>query len=266
VSDRMYTRSLRYQRAMYHLGRIPRQPPMRLPRAFTFPMRAHTSFMRFLVWNMRWATRYAGFAVRPMVRAYASVEVIACGLRERDARVAIMYSPAPGRTDYHARLYDHGRWRPVETVQMADFTSPSVHRVLIPRAHIGQRYRMRAKNRLGWSISSPTITVKEATIYEHRLLTITPSSDATVTFSWVAAETYDPMVYFLAVEDAVGVNQAAIYTREVSWTYPWTRAASLSLGPARPPGLIRGETYAAKLVLVDYHGWVSHIAEQGFAL
>jgi len=74
------------------------------------------------------------------------------------------------------------------------------------------------------------------------------------------------MVYFLAVEYTGGVNQAAVYTREVSWTYPRTRTASLSLGPARPPRFTRGETYTAKLVLVDCQGWVSHIAEQAFAM
>jgi len=149
---------------------------------------------------------------------------------------------------------------------MADFSRPIVCRVLIPAARIGQRYRMGATNALGWSMSSPTITVKEATIYDPKLLTITPSSAATVTFSWAAAEAYDPMVYFLAVDDGRGVNQAAIYTRELSWTYPRTRTASLSLGPARPPRLTRGETYEAKLVLVDYQGWVSHIAERSFTI
>lgn len=125
---------------------------------------------------------------------------------------------------------------------------------------------MRAPNSLGWSISSPTITIKEATIYEPKLLTITRSPDVSVTFSWAVAEAYDPMVYFLAVEDARGLNQAAIYTREASWIYPQTRTASLSLGPERPPRLTRGKTYTAKLVLVDYQGWVSHIAEQPFVI
>jgi hypothetical protein len=229
-------------------------------------MGVHSCLMRFAVWNMRWATRYAGFAARPIVRAYASLEVIACGLRERDTGVAIIYSAAPGRTGHHPRVYDHRRWRPVEIAPMADFSRPIARRVLIPAALIGQRYRMRATNRLGWSISSPTITVKEATIYEPRLVTITPSSDAIVAFSWAVAEAYHPMVYFLAVEDARGSNQAAIYTREVSWTYPRTRTASLSLGPERPPRLTRGETYTVKLVLVDYQGWVSHIAEQPFVI
>lgn len=68
------------------------------------------------------------------------------------------------------------------------------------------------------------------------------------------------MIYFLAVEDARGQNIAAIYTREVSWTYPRTETASLSLGPARPPRLVRGALYAATLVVVDYEGWVGHVA------
>jgi hypothetical protein len=53
------------------------------------------------------------------------------------------------------------------------------------------------------------ITVKEATIYEPTLLMVTPTSDTTVTFSWASAEAYDPMLYFLAVEDARGANNAA---------------------------------------------------------
>jgi hypothetical protein len=149
---------------------------------------------------------------------------------------------------------------------MSDFSRPVVSRVLVPAARLGQRYRMRATDRRGWSISSPTITVKEATIYEPKLLTAAPSSDGSVTFSWVAAEAYDPMVYFLAVEDAAGVNQAAIYTREATWTYPRIRTASLSIGAAPPPRLTRGGMFTAKLVLVDYQGWVSHIAEQAFAM
>ena len=56
------------------------------------------------------------------------------------------------------------------------------------------------------------------------------------------------------------------YAREVSWTYPRTKDASLSLGPARPRRLTRGETCTAKLVLVDYQGWVSHVAEQSFTV
>jgi len=234
--------------------------------AIIIPMRATGVFMRFMVWNMRWMTRHVGFLARPMVRAYACVEVIACGLRQRDGRAAIIYTPTPGRTGHHAQVYDRRRWRPVAPAPAAAFSAPVVSQMLIPAARIGQRYRMRATNRLGWHLSSPAITIKEGTSYTPVFLAVAPSSDGLVTFSWATADAYDPMIYFLAVEDARGQNIAAIYTREVSWTYPRTKEASLSLGPARPPRLIHGSSYTAKLAVVDYQGWVGHFAEQSFTV
>jgi len=124
---------------------------------------------------------------------------------------------------------------------------------------------MFAKTRLGWSISSPIITIKKVTIYEPELLKIIPSSDGSVAFSWHKAEAYDPMIYFLAIEDMREGIKAAVYTRESSWTYPRVKDASLSLGPAQPPRLTSGEMHVAKLVLIDYEGWVSHIAERSFS-
>jgi hypothetical protein len=222
------------------------------------------SLMRLMVWNMRWMTRRVGFIARPIVRAYAGLEVIACGLRESNARVAVIYTAAHGRTGHHVRVYDRRRWRPIDSTQAEDFSGPVVRRVLVPTAAIGERYRMCATTRLGRRVSSPTITVKEETVHDPAPLAVTLSSDGSVKFSWAATDVYDPMIYFLAVEDARGVNKAAVYTREVSWTYPRTEAASLSLGPSRPPRLPRGETHTAKLVAVDYQGWVSHLAEQSF--
>lgn len=227
-------------------------------------MDVHRNLMRFMVWNMRWMTRHAGFVARPIVRAYAGLEVIACGLRQTNAHVAIIYTAMGGRTGHHVRVYDRRRWRPTESVGIEDFSSPVVRRVLIPTARVGQRYRMCATTRPGWSVSSPTITVKEQTNHDPAPLTVTPSSDGSVTFSWTAVDVHDPMIYFLAVEDARGVNKAAVYTRELSWTYPRTEAASLSLGPARPLRLPRGEKHAATLIAVDYEGWVSHLAERSF--
>jgi hypothetical protein len=220
--------------------------------------------LRFMVWNMRWMTRHLSFVARPMVRTYANFEVIACGLHGRDGHVSIIYTPTPGRTDHHARVYDRRRWLPAESAQAANFSGAIVHRVLIPKARIGARYRMFAKTRLGWSISSPMITIKKVTIYEPELLRITPSSDGSVAFSWHTAEAYDSMIYFLAIEDMREIIKAAVYTRESSWTYPRVKKASLSLGPAQPPRLTGGEMYVAKLVLIDYEGWVTHIAERSF--
>jgi hypothetical protein len=227
-------------------------------------MGVHRSLMRFMVWNMRWMTRHAGFVARPIIRAYAGLEVIACGLRQTDADVAIIYTAAHGRTGHHVRVYDRRRWRPTEAVEMEDFSGSVVRRMLIPTARVGQRYRMFATTRLGRSVSSPTITVKEQTIHDPAPLTVTPSSDGSVTFSWAAVDAHDPMIYFLAVENAGGVNKVAVYTRELSWTYPRTETASLSLGPAPPPRLSRGEALTATLIAVDYEGWVSCLAERSF--
>ena len=227
-------------------------------------MGVHRSLMRFMVWNMRWMTRHAGFAARPIVRAYAGLEVIACGLRQTDAHVAIIYTATAGRTGHHVRVHERRRWRPTESLRIDDFSGPVVHRVLISTARVGQRYRMCATTRLGWSISSPTITVKDQTNHDPAPLTVTASPDGSVTFSWTAVDVQDPMIYFLAVANARGVNKAAVYTRELSWTYPRTEAASLSLGPARPPRLPRGERHAATLIAVDYEGWVSHLAKRSF--
>ena len=220
--------------------------------------------MRFMVWNMRWMTRYLGFVARPVVRTYAKLEVIACGLNGSDGRVSIIYMPTFGRMDHHPRVHNRRRWLPAEFAQAENFSGATVQRVLLPKARIGEHYRMFAKTGLGWSISSPMITVKEATTYAPELLAVTPSSYGSAAFSWHVAETYDPMIYFLVIEDTRGNIHAAVYTRESSWTYPRVRDASLSLGPAQPPRLTSGEKYTAKLVLVDYEGWASHIAERSF--
>ena len=220
--------------------------------------------LRFMVWNMRWMTRHLSFVARPIARSCANFEVIACGLHGKDGHISIIYMPTPGRTDHRARVYGRRQWLPVESAQAANFSDAIVHRVLIPKARIGAHYRMCAKTRLGWTVSSPIITIKAVTIYEPELLTIVPSSDGSVAFSWHGAEAYDPMIYFLAVEDAREIIKAAIYTRESSWTYPRVKEASLSLGPAQPPRLTSGEMYVAKLVLIDYEGWASHIAERSF--
>jgi hypothetical protein len=228
------------------------------------PMRAPEVLMRFMVWQMRWMTRHAGFLARPMVRAYAGVEVIACGLRQRDGRVAIIYTPIAGRSRHHAQVRDGRRWQPAVSVPADDFSTPVVRRLLIPTARVGQRYRMRATSSRGRRLSSPVITIKERTQEAPASLAVTASSGGSAVFSWMEAEACDPMIYFLAVEDRRGRNIAAIYTRETSWAYPRTETASLSLGPPRPPSLIRGASYTARLVVVDYQGWVSQLADRSF--
>jgi len=72
------------------------------------------------------------------------------------------------------------------------------------------------------------------------------------------------MIYFLVIEDSKGDTLSAIYTRENYWTYPLIKKASLSIGPVSPLKLELGKEYKAKLLLVDFDGWVSHIDVQTF--
>jgi hypothetical protein len=75
------------------------------------------------------------------------------------------------------------------------------------------------------------------------------------------------MIYFLAIEDERGARTySAIYTRETYWLYPEIKKASYSVGPANPPVLDSHSRCVARLVLVDYDGWVSHIAHREFSL
>ena len=171
-------------------------------------MGVHRSLMRFMVWNMRWMTRHAGFVARPIVRASAGLEVIACGLRQTKAHVAIIYTATAGRTSHHVRVYERRRWRPTESLRIEDFSGPVVHRVLIPTARVGQRYRMCATTRLGWSVPSPTITVKAQTTYDPAPLTVTASSDGSVTFSWTAVVHARALVDVSADRNSLAVSSA----------------------------------------------------------
>ena len=58
-------------------------------------------FLLFLMWNMRWMTRYLGFIARPFVRWVASREVIACGMRPDDAdTVTVIFTPVAGHGEH----------------------------------------------------------------------------------------------------------------------------------------------------------------------
>lgn len=229
---------------------------------------SHHVFMRVMVWNMRWMTRYAGFIARPIVRAYGNNEIIACGLRNEDDSVAVIYTPKTGHRN-HAVLLREGRhyWVHETSYTMENFSGSVVSRLSVPHAQNGMRYKMMGLTANGRRLSSPTITVKTETIYDSKLLEIESPTSRNVLFAWPRAEAHDPMIYFLAVEDETGDNtHVAIYTRETFWCYPKTKTASYSVGPAEPPPLDPGKQYVAKLILVDYDGWVSHIAVRTFSV
>ncbi len=223
--------------------------------------------LRFLVWNMRWMTRYVGFLARPIVRLYANQEVIACGLRETDGSVSLIYTPWPGRSEYQVVARRSAQWEPRTPIPAQNFSGSVVLRATVPDAQVGEHYKITAKNHHGRLLASPEITIKERTVYDRTVLSVLPHTNGTVTFKWKDAQKFDALIYFLAVEDEEGETCAALYTRETQWTYPHTQRASLSVGPpARTPELQSGKKYTAKLLLVDFDGWVSHFATQSFSL
>lgn len=224
-------------------------------------------FMRVMVWNMRWMTRYAGFIARPIVRVYGNNEIIACGLRNEDNSVAVIYTPKTGHRNHAVLLREGRQWVHETSNTIENFSGSVVSRLSVPRARNGMRYKMVGVTANGRRLSSPTITVKPATIYDSTLLEIESTTRRNVLFAWPRSETHDPMIYFLTVEDETGENTyVAIYTRETFWCYPKTNTASYSVGPAEPPPLDKGKRYVVKLILVDYNGWVSHIAVKAFSV
>ncbi|GMA62180.1 hypothetical protein NZD89_20765 [Alicyclobacillus fastidiosus] len=184
----------------------------------------HHFFMRVMVWNMRWMTRYAGFIARPIVRVYGNNEIIACGLRNEDNSVAIIYTPKTGHRNHEVLLREGRQWVHETSNTMENFSGSVVSRLSLPRAQNGMRYKMVGVTANGRRLSSPAITVKPATIYDSTLLEIEATTPRNVLFAWPRAETHDPMIYFLAVEDETGKNtHVAIYTRETFWCYPKTK-------------------------------------------
>lgn len=224
-------------------------------------------FMRAIVWNMRWMTRHMGFIARPIVRLYGDNEIIACGLRNEDNTVAVIYTPKMGHRDHVVLRREGTQWVPEPFHPMDSFSGAVVSRLSVTGAQDGLRYKMVGWTEHGRRLTSPTITVKPATIYDPTLLETESVTRHSVHFSWGRAEEYDPMIYFLVVEDESSVkNYAAIYTRETFWSYPKTKTASYSVGPAEPLPLDPGKRYVAQLVLVDFDGWVSHLAKRVFSV
>ncbi len=241
------------------------------PMMMTFGSALRRSYYRFMVWNLRWMTRRVGFLARPIVRFVASREVIACGLRaDGSGRVSVIYTPAIGSGE-HALVRRRGRaWQPVAAPAIADFSGGLVRQTALPQAQLGERYRVRAPRLRPGPLAasnarSPQIVIKADTELAPELLEVATLPDGGALFAWPAAERYRPMIYFLVIEDAsTGAAVVGIYTREVEWRYPNVQAASYALGAATPPSLAAGRSYRARLLLVDFDGWVSVMASRTF--
>lgn len=220
----------------------------------------HT-MMRVMVWHMRWMTRYLGFIARPIVRLYGKTEVIACGLREENGSVSIVYTPLPGHHAHHVVLKEDGAWKQTPFSALKNFSGSVVSRIGIPGAENGAVYKVKGKTARGKILSSPQLFIKETTAREAGFLSARTEHGGEILFSWRPAEAFDPMIYFLIIENGRGETLAAAYTRETFFRYPHIKTASYSVGPNPPPSPTGGGSYAAKLLLVDYDGWVSHLAE-----
>jgi len=227
----------------------------------------YRALMRIAVWNMKWMTRYLAFIARPLVRLYGMHEVIACGMRGHGGAVEIIYTPHPGNHHHRlALLGKDGAWSAAEALPLPHFSGTRVTRMELLGAEEGNVCKVRAETARGRTLSSPTIYVKKTSVRSADMLSAAACDNGDVVFSWSRAERFSPMIYFLVVENGRGETNAAVYTREMSFRYPRLGTASYSVGPDNPPRFIPGEHFVAKLLVVDYDGWVSHLAERMFVM
>ena len=150
-------------------------------------MKNRQIFLKFVVWNMRWMTRYMVFLARPVISWMADREVIACGFRHHDGSVRIIFSPGRGRGDHRFVRKTAGDWEQASVSSPGNFSADIVRQVLVPSARLGEVYRARAENAKGKTLSSPQIHVKESTLFDPNLLDILMLSLSLIRFSWKKA-------------------------------------------------------------------------------
>lgn len=218
-------------------------------------------FFRIMVYTMKYMTRYLNFIAIPVVRFIASKEVIACGLRSNDGDVNIIFTPTVLNVKYSFFRKKRKKWIKVKAFSIKKFSEPIVHQYKIPDAKINQIYRVYSNNK---KLRSPEITIKKNSIDLSKIINVKKLNNR-LKISWKKAESYDPMIYFLAVENDKKKTVSAVYTRENYWIYPLIKTASLSL-INNPPRLDKSKVYHIKLVLVDFDGWVKGMGSKTFNL
>ena len=214
-----------------------------------------------MVFSMKWMTRYLSFIAIPFVRWYANREIIACGLRSKNGDVNIIYSPKDDKTKYSFLKKEGKKWVKKDAFSVKKFSDPIVHQVKIPKAKLNEIYRVYNKNKK--NLRSPNITIKKNSIDLSNIINIKLLNKEKLKISWEDGESYDPMIYFLVVENDKRETLSAIYTRENFWTYPLTKKASLSL-LNNPPKIDKSKIYHIKLVIVDFDGWVTGMGSKVF--
>jgi hypothetical protein len=194
----------------------------------------------------------------------ADREVIACGFRDPQGGVRIIYTPGKNRGNHWFVRQTVRGWDEVPADPVENFSGDIVRQVIVPLAQLGEGLRVQANAASGVIINSPRIVVKEETRFDPDLIRLQVLPGGAVRFSWFEHKQADTMLHFLVLEDSQGKCLAAVYTRESSWSYPLIRRASLSIGPGEPPGLSESNSYTVKLVFVDFDGWVSASAIKSF--
>lgn len=210
-------------------------------------------YLKLMVLFMKWMTRYFGFIARPIVRLYASREIIACGLRSKNGDVNIIYSPQDNNIRYTIMKKNGKNWETEQTISNKKYSYPTVHQVKIPKAKINEVYRISATNKR--NLHSPNITIKQNSIDISNIIKVDLLEKDKLKISWKDGDSYDPMIYFLIVENDKRNTISAIYTRDNYWIYPLVKEASLSL-LNNPPNLDNSKDYHIMLLLVDFDGWV----------
>jgi len=203
-------------------------------------------------------TRYLGFVTRPFVSWYGDQEVIACGLRADDQSVRIIYTPKYELEEPWFVKRMNRAWKTARFESTKNYSGTLVRQTLLPDAQLDEVYRVRARRKdRSRVLRSPSITVKKESPFDPNLIQVEYLQNGEAKFSWKAAEKYEIMIYFFTLEDDQGGSLAGVYTRENTWVYPRLKKASYSVGPTDPPPLEKGRSYTAKLVVVDFDGWVS---------
>ena len=217
-----------------------------------------------MVFSMKWMTRYLSFIAIPFVRWYANKEIIACGLRSKNGDINIIYSPKDNKTKYSFFKKEGKKWLKIGAFSVKKFSDPTVHQVKIPKAKLNEIYRVYAKNKENKkNLHSPNITIKKNSIDLSNIINIKLLNKEKLKISWEDGESYDPMIYFLVVENYKRETLSAIYTRDNFWTYPLIKKASLSL-LNNPPKIDKSKIYYIKLIIVDFDGWVTGMGSKVF--
>lgn len=225
-------------------------------------------WLHTLVFAMKYMMRYVPFVARPIVYLHAKQEVLACGLRDiHTGNVSIIYTPQNIERTY---LYykKENVWKEIEIKDEPDFSHGLVKKVLITHAFLGDMYIVRGLNIHNKTVaSSPSITIKERTVVDNTFLNVFPHSGGTIMFNWKKAKIKNTMIYFLILENADNNKGIiSVYSVENSWKFPYFKKVLLTIGKKDTTVLKRRTKYKATLFLVDFDGWVSHMAVKEFSI